>query len=61
MGCTTCSGNPNTWCTQCMPAEDTWVAPVDKLPDVFMGDRDHMYLLPNGDLFILSPDREFKK
>jgi hypothetical protein len=40
-----------------MPAEDTWVAPVDKLPDVFMGDRDHMYLLPNGDLFILSPDR----
>lgn len=57
MGCTTCSGNPNTWCTQCMPVEDTWVAPVDKLPDVFMGDRDHMYLLPNGDLFILSPDR----
>lgn len=57
MGCTTCSGNPNTWCTQCMPAEDTWVAPVDKLPDVFMGDRDHIYLLPNGDLFILSPDR----
>lgn len=57
MGCTTCSGNPNTWCTQCMPAEDTWVTPVDKLPDVFMGDRDHMYLLPNGDLFILSPDR----
>lgn len=57
MRCTTCSGNPNTWCTQCMPAEDTWVAPVDKLPDVFMGDRDHMYLLPNGDLFILSPDR----
>lgn len=57
MGCTTCSGNPNTWCTQCMPAEDTWVAPVDKLPDVFMGDRDHMYLLPNGDLFILSPYR----
>lgn len=57
MGCTTCSGNPNSWCTQCMPAEDTWVAPVDKLPDVFMGDRDHMYLLPNGDLFILSPDR----
>lgn len=57
MGCTTCSGNPNTWCTQCMSAEDTWVAPVDKLPDVFMGDRDHMYLLPNGDLFILSPDR----
>lgn len=57
MGCTTCSGNPNTWCTQCMPAEDSWVAPVDKLPDVFMGDRDHMYLLPNGDLFILSPDR----
>lgn len=57
MGCTTCSGNPNTWCTQCMPAEDTWVAPVDKLPDVYMGDRDHMYLLPNGDLFILSPDR----
>ena len=57
MGCTTCSGNPTTWCTQCMPAEDTWVAPVDKLPDVFMGDRDHMYLLPNGDLFILSPDR----
>lgn len=40
-----------------MPAEDTWVAPVDKLPDVFMGDRDHMYLLPNGDLYILSPDR----
>lgn len=57
MGCTTCSENPNTWCTQCMPAEDTWVAPVDKLPDVFMGDRDHMYLLPNGDLYILSPDR----
>ena len=57
MGCTTCSGNPNTWCTQCMPADDTWVAPVDKLPDVFMGDRDHMYLLPNGDLYILSPDR----
>lgn len=57
MGCTTCSGNPNTWCTQCMPAEDTWVAPLDKLPDVFMGDRDHMYLLPNGDLYILSPDR----
>lgn len=57
MGCTTCSGNPNTWCTQCMPAEDTWVAPVGKLPDVFMGDRDHMYLLPNGDLYILSPDR----
>ena len=57
MGCTNCGGNPNTWCTQCMPAEDTWVAPVDKLPDVFMGDRDHMYLLPNGDLFILSPDR----
>lgn len=57
MTCYSCGGNPETWCQQCLPADDTWIAPVDKLPDVFMGDRDHLYMTPDGNLWALSPDR----
>lgn len=57
MTCYSCGGNPGTWCQQCLPADDTWIAPVDKLPDVFMGDRDHLYMTPDGNFWALSPDR----
>ncbi len=38
MGCYSCGGNPNTFCRECTPSRDTWIAPVTTLPDPFMGD-----------------------
>lgn len=57
MGCYSCGGNPSTFCRECVQLKDTWIAPVDTLPDVFMGDFDHLYRTPDGNLYALSPDR----
>lgn len=57
MGCYSCGGNPSTFCRECVQSKDTWIAPVDTLPDVFMGDFDHLYRTPDGNLYALSPDR----
>lgn len=57
MSCYSCGGNPNTFCKECLNSKDTWIAPVDALPDVFMGDFDHLYRTPDGNLYALSPDR----
>lgn len=57
MSCYSCGGNPNTFCKECLNSKDTWIAPVDTLPDVFMGDFDHLYRTPDGNLYALSPDR----
>ena len=57
MSCYSCGGNPNTFCKECLNNKDTWIAPVDTLPDVFMGDFDHLYRTPDGNLYALSPDR----
>lgn len=57
MSCYSCGGNPSTFCRECNYPKDTWIAPVDALPDVFMGDFDHLYRTPDGNLFALSPDR----
>ena len=57
MGCYSCGGNPNTFCRECNYPKDTWITPVDKLPDTFMGDFDHLFRTPDGNLFALSPDR----
>ena len=57
MGCYSCGGNPNTFCRDCTYPKDTWIAPVDKLPDTFMGDFDHLFRTPDGNLYALAPDR----
>ena len=57
MSCYSCGGNPSTFCRECNFPKDTWIAPVDSLPDVFMGDFDHLYRTPDGNLYALSPDR----
>ena len=58
MGCYSCGGNPNTFCGECNYPKDTWIAPVDSLPDTFMGDFDHLYRTPDGNLYALSPERD---
>lgn len=57
MSCYSCGGNPSTFCRECNYPKDTWIAPVDKLPDTFMGDFDHLFRTPDGNLYALSPDR----
>lgn len=57
MGCYSCGGNPNTFCRDCTYPKDTWIAPVDSLPDPFMGDFDHLFRTPDGSMYALSPDR----
>ena len=57
MGCYSCGGNPNTFCRDCTYPKDTWIAPVDSLPDPFMGDFDHLFRTPDGNMYALAPDR----
>ena len=57
MGCYSCGGNPNTFCRDCTYPKDTWIAPVDSLPDLFMGDFDHLFRTPDGNMYALAPDR----
>lgn len=57
MSCYSCGGNPNTFCGECVNSRDTWITPVDALPDVFMGDFDHLFRTPDGNFYALSPDR----
>lgn len=57
MSCYSCGGNPKTFCSECLASKDTWIAPVDVLPDPFLGDYDHLYRTPDGNLYALSPDR----
>ena len=58
MSCYSCGGNPKTFCKECLTNKDTWIAPVDKLPDTFMGDFDHLYRTPDGNLYALAPERD---
>lgn len=58
MGCYSCGGNPNTFCGECNYPKDTWIAPVDNLPDTFMGDFDHLFRTPDGNLYALAPERD---
>lgn len=57
MSCYSCGGNPNTFCGECITSKDTWISLVDTLPDPFMGDLDHLFRTPEGNLYALSPDR----
>lgn len=57
MGCYSCGGNPNTFCGECLTNKDTWITNVDTLPDPFMGDLDHLFRTPKGNLYVLSADR----
>lgn len=58
MSCYSCGGNPSTFCRDCTYPKDTWIAPVDKLPDTFMGDFDHLFRTPDGNLYALAPERD---
>lgn len=58
MSCYSCGGNPKTFCRDCTYPKDTWIAPVDKLPDTFMGDFDHLFRTPDGNLYALAPERD---
>lgn len=58
MSCYSCGGNPSTFCRECNYPKDTWIAPVDKLPDTFMGDFDHLFRTPDGNLYALAPARD---
>ena len=58
MSCYSCGGNPKTFCRECNYPKDTWIAPVDKLPDTFMGDFDHLFRTPDGNLYALAPERD---
>ena len=57
MSCYSCGGNPNTFCGECLTGKDTWITSVVTLPDPFMGDLDHLFRTPNGNLYVLSADR----
>lgn len=57
MSCYSCGGNPNTFCRDCTYPKDTWIAPVDSLPDTFIGDFDHLFRTPDGNMYALAPDR----
>lgn len=57
MSCYSCGENPNIFCGECLSGKDTWITPVNTLPDPFMGDLDHLYRTPNGNLYVLSADR----
>lgn len=58
MSCYSCGGNPKTFCGECNYPKDTWIAPVDSLPDTFMGDFDHLFRTPDGNLYALAPERD---
>lgn len=56
----TCDCNSNkkyVFCQNCMPSEDTWLVPVEEVPDPFFMDRHHAYITKDNRVYILSEDR----
>lgn len=57
----TCDCNNNNkkyvFCQNCMPSEDTWLVPVEEVPDPFFMDRHHAYITKDNRVYILSEDR----
>lgn len=49
--------NTGNFCGECIPDKDTWITLVDTLPDPFVGDLDHLFRTPDGNLYVLSTDR----
>lgn len=56
----TCDCNNNNkkyvLCQNCMPSEDTWLVPVEEVPDPFFMDRHHAYITKDNRVYILSED-----
>jgi hypothetical protein len=40
-----------------MPSEDTWLVPVEEVPDPFFMDRHHAYITKDNKVYVLSEDR----
>lgn len=65
MSCCNCKGveirynekDYSTFCQDCMPDENGWLVPVDKVPDPFLMDRVHAYVTPDNKVYALSHDR----
>lgn len=65
MSCCNCKGveirynekDYSTFCQDCMPDENGWLVPVDKVPDPFLMDRVHAYITPDNKVYALSHDR----
>lgn len=56
----TCDCNSNkkyVFCQNCMPSEDTWLVPVEEVPDPFFMDRHHAYITKDNKVYVLSEDR----
>lgn len=45
------------FCGKCLP-ESGMIRRVNSLPDVFLADRDHMYLTSDGSLYVLNYERD---
>lgn len=65
MSCCNCKGveirnndkDLSTFCQDCMPDGNSWLVPVDKVPDPFLMDRVHAYITPDNKVYVLSHDR----
>ena len=60
MGCNDCQSpslQGTQYCQECMPDESSVIIPDTIVPDPFLMDRNHIYLLPNGESYILNYDR----
>lgn len=56
----TCDCNSNkkyVFCQNCIPSEDTWLVPVEEVPDPFFMDRHHAYITKDNRVYVLSEDR----
>lgn len=56
----TCECNDNkkyVFCQNCLPKEDTWLVPVESVPDPFFMDRHHAYITKDNRVYVLSEDR----
>lgn len=44
------------FCGKCLP-ESQFIMPVDRLPELFLADRDHLYLTQDNSLYLLNYER----
>lgn len=56
-GCNGTQLQGEQFCQDCMPDEFSWLVPVDSKPDPFLMDRNHAYITPNNNVYVLDHSR----